>query len=164
MPHVAILDEMNLSHPEQYLAPVLSAMETGSEVELHGRKDDFDGVPRSIPYPTNLVLIGTVNMDETTMGLSDKILDRAYTLEFWDISVDDWPGWISCGLREEQVQQVRALLNELMDALKPTRLHFGYRIVDEVVAVLEKDETQVPDGEFKTALDGVVHAKVLPKL
>ena len=101
LPHVAILDEMNLSHPEQYLAPVLSAMETGKDVELHGREGDFDGVPRSIPYPSNLVLIGTVNMDETTMGLSDKVLDRAFTLEFWDINVDAWAGmelaWIIRG-------------------------------------------------------------------
>ena len=99
IPHAAILDEMNLSHPEQYLAPVLSAMETGNELELHGREDDFDGVPRFISYPKNLVLIGTVNMDETTMGLSDKVLDRAFTLEFWDIDVDNWPGWDSQSYR-----------------------------------------------------------------
>ena len=139
-------------------------METGSEVELHGGEDDIDDVPRSIPYPRNLVLIGTVNMDETTMGLSDKVLDRAYTLEFWDISVDHWPGWVSCGLQEEQSQQVKALLNELMDALKPARLHFGYRIIDEVIAFLKQGEIQTPDGEFRSTLDGVIHAKVLPKL
>lgn len=163
-PHVALLDEMNLSHPEQYLAPVLSAMETGNELELHGREGDFDGVPRSIPYPKNLVLIGTVNMDETTMGLSDKILDRAFTLEFWEISVDHWPGWSSCGLPEEQAEQVRALLVELMEALEPVRLHFGFRTIEEVVAFIKQRNRQAPDWDLGEALDAVIHTKVLPKL
>ena len=31
--------------------------------------------------PPNLKIVGTVNMDETTHGLSKKVLDRAFTLE-----------------------------------------------------------------------------------
>ena len=164
LPHVAILDEMNLSHPEQYLAPVLSAMETGDALVLHGREDNLDGVPCSILYPSNLVLIGTVNMDETTMGLSDKVLDRAFTLEFWDIDVDAWPGWNSHGLSKDQAEQVKAVLKALMAALKPARLHFGYRVIDEVLAFLKQREQQTPDWDFTEALDGVIYAKVLPKL
>ena len=163
IPHVAILDEMNLSHPEQYLAPVLSAMETGDELDLHGREDNFDGVPRSIPYPKNLVLIGTVNMDETTMGLSDKVLDRAFTIEFWDIDVDAWPGWVSQQL-QENADEVKGVLRELMDALKPARLHFGYRVIDEVVAFLTYRKAQTPEWDFTEALDNVIYAKILPKL
>ena len=84
---------MNLSHPEQYLAPILSAMEReGGEIPLHGGDAGAYGVPQAISYPGNLVIIGTVNMDETTMGVSDKVLDRAFTLEFWDIDVGAWAG------------------------------------------------------------------------
>ena len=75
-----VLDEMNLSHPEQYLAPLLSAMETGNPLDLHSEPEPVDEVPARLPYPRNLVLIGTVNMDETTHGLSDKVLDRALAL------------------------------------------------------------------------------------
>ena len=164
MPHVAILDEMNLSHPEQYLAPVLSAMETDNNLDLHDREAGFKGVPRFISYPKNLVLIGTVNMDETTMGLSDKVLDRAFTIEFWDIDVDAWPGWNSHQLQEDQADQVKDVLRELMDALKPARLHFGYRVIDEVVAFLKQRETQTSEWAFAEALDNVIYAKVLPKL
>jgi len=80
-PFVAVLDEMNLSHPEQYLAPLLSAMESGAALDLHQEAEPVDGVPSKLAYPPNLALIGTVNMDETTHGLSDKVLDRAFTLE-----------------------------------------------------------------------------------
>ena len=93
-PHQAftvILDEMNLSHPEQYFAPVLSAMESGEALRLHNEGDTFDGVPAVIPYPPNVAFIGTVNMDETTHGISDKVLDRAFTLEFWNIDLDSYP-------------------------------------------------------------------------
>ena len=107
-PHVCILDEMNLSHPEQYLAPILSAMErVEADIPLHGGDRNEYGVPPSIRYPRNLVLIGTVNMDETTMGISDKVLDRAFTLEFWDIDVDAWPGWDEAEANRSTSQSVR---------------------------------------------------------
>lgn len=91
-PYTVVLDEMNLSHPEQYFAPLLSAMETGDNIELHARDGEVNGVPPAISYPNNLVIIGTVNMDETTHGLSDKVLDRAAVIEFWDIDVESFPG------------------------------------------------------------------------
>ena len=164
--HVAILDEMNLSHSEQYLAPVLSAMETGKTIELHGREADLDGVPSRITYPKNLVLIGTVNMDETTMGLSDKVLDRAFTLEFWKIDVDRWPGWqnTDIGLTEDEATQARNVLNDLSTALMPARLNFGYRTIEEVVLFLKLRSKLTPDWSFADAMDAVIYAKVLPKL
>ena len=136
-PYVAVLDEMNLSHPEQYLAPLLSAMETGAPVNLHTEGGLFDGIPPSVPYPSNLVVIGTVNMDETTHGLSDKILDRAFTMEFWDIDLGTYPRWGDRGLAKEDEAKARAALDALMTALKPARLHFGWRIVDDVLDFLQ---------------------------
>jgi hypothetical protein len=95
-PHFLILDEMNLSHVERYFADFLSAMEARNGViRLHdeGPRDDagfrlprFDsdplGVPRELPYPPNLFVIGTVNIDETTYMFSPKVLDRAHVIEF----------------------------------------------------------------------------------
>ena len=163
--HVCVLDEMNLSHPEQYLAPLLSAMEReGGMVEFHDSDEMALGLPPEIPYPRNLVLIGTVNMDETTMGISDKVLDRAFTREFWDIEVDAWPGWDQSALPEADRDRVRTLLKELMTVLRPARLHFGWRVVAEFVAFLERrgqDSAGIPFGQ---ALDEITYAKVLPKL
>ena len=164
-PYVCVLDEMNLSHPEQYLAPILSAMELEhGEIDLHGGDADEYGVPRSIPYPDNLVLIGTVNMDETTMGISDKVLDRAFTLEFWDVDVDRWPGWENTNLIDQEAEMVRELLKRVMDVLAPARLHFGWRVIEEVVRFMELRQAQSAELPVDDALDRVIYAKVLPKL
>lgn len=163
-PHVVILDEMNLSHPEQYMAPLLSAMETGASIRLHAEDDIFDGVPRALPYPANLVLIGTVNMDETTHGLSDKVLDRAFVLEYWDVDLKGYPGWKRHELSSDQHGKVKELLEDLMAVLAPVRLHFGYRVVDTVLDYLVRVLEDQADADFGEALDFVVYAKLLPKL
>ena len=161
-PHVVILDEMNLSHPEQYLAPILSAMETHGWIDLHSLGDESTSVPMRVRYPSNLALIGTVNMDETTHGLSDKVLDRAYTLEFWDIEVGDFPGWSGVSLPGDLKDTTRTVLGELGAALAPVRLHFGWRTIDDVLGYLA---FQAQAGALDAdALDHVVYAKVLPKL
>ena len=164
-PHACVLDEMNLSHPEQYLAPILSAMELDDgRIELHGGDENAYGVPPSIPYPGNLVLIGTVNMDETTMGISDKVLDRAFTLEFWDVDVDRWPGWAGSPLRDRDKAAVRTILGRLAAALSPARLHFGWRVIEEVVRFMEQRQVRSASLTTEDALDRALYAKVLPKL
>jgi len=163
-PYVVILDEMNLSHPEQYMAPLLSAMETGAAIQLHQEGETFDGVDAVVPYPSNLVIIGTLNMDETTHGLSDKVLDRAFVVEFWDVDLAAYPQWGATGLTAPNEQRVRELLGDLMAALAPVRLHFGWRVVDETVAFLAHAASQGSVLSFDQALDDVVYAKVLPKI
>jgi len=162
-PYTVVLDEMNLSHPEQYLAPLLSAMETGDEIELHTFDEDIGGVPPRLAYPANLVVIGTVNMDETTHGLSDKILDRAAVLEFWDVDVDAFPGWRTTRLPAEAAAAVRAVLSALYHALRPVRLHFGWRTIGDIVGFVE---VAVDAGVLDAvdSLDQAVFAKILPKL
>jgi len=95
-PFFLILDEMNLSHVERYFADFLSVMEQRDGVlTLHSegpREDEHFclpryaadplGVPRTLPYPQNLFVIGTVNVDETTYMFSPKVLDRANVIEF----------------------------------------------------------------------------------
>lgn len=161
-PYVAILDEMNLSHPEQYLAPVLSAMETRGWIDLHQLGEDITPVPMRVRYPANLAIIGTLNMDETTHGLSDKVLDRVYTLEFWDINVAAFPGWETTSLPEDLKQTAKDLLTQLVKALEPVRLHFGWRTIDDVLSYLAFHNASAK-VDLHT-LDQVVYAKVLPKL
>jgi hypothetical protein len=85
-PYFLILDEMNLSHVERYFADFLSAIESASSMlALHGKDTLQAGattVPAQLALPTNLFIIGTVNVDETTYMFSPKVLDRANVIEF----------------------------------------------------------------------------------
>lgn len=85
VPHFLILDEMNLSHVERYFADFLSALESGEELQLHhdeGRTAAGRVIPPRVQLPTNLFIVGTVNVDETTYMFSPKVLDRANVIEF----------------------------------------------------------------------------------
>ena len=81
-PHFLILDEMNLSHVERYFADFLSAIESGEKIPLYGEEE--------ITLPSNLFIIGTVNVDETTYMFSPKVLDRANVIEFETYSASDY--------------------------------------------------------------------------
>ena len=105
-----LLDEMNLARVEHYFSDWLACTESrrlrpdGSisqqPVPLHrsDRKMETtlskpDGstetlsVPAAFALPTNLVVTGTVNVDETTYGFSPKVLDRAMVLEFDEVDL-----------------------------------------------------------------------------
>lgn len=85
LPHFLILDEMNLSHVERYFADLLSALESGEEISLYEgetRRANGKDVPQKLHLPSNLFIIGTVNVDETTYMFSPKVLDRANVIEF----------------------------------------------------------------------------------
>lgn len=84
--HFVLLDEMNLAPVEQYLAELLSAMEearSGGEdvrLPLYSRGEEpvnADEWPPDLSYPDNLIIVGTVNVDETTRPLSERPLPEA---------------------------------------------------------------------------------------
>jgi 5-methylcytosine-specific restriction enzyme B len=84
--YLLVLDEMNLAHVERYFSDFLSGFESGEPVLPNLERSD--GVWRSRPnerrlieVPKNLLVIGTVNVDETTYLFSPKVLDRAFTFE-----------------------------------------------------------------------------------
>lgn len=86
--NIVLLDEMNLSRPEQYFADFLSALEKSSgdrwirlmeSAPANAPRLLRDG--REIMLPQNLWFIGTANQDETTNELADKTHDRAFVLE-----------------------------------------------------------------------------------
>jgi hypothetical protein len=53
-----------------------------------GLRDYF--IENGIPLPPNLIVAGTVNMDETTHGFSRKVIDRALTLDFGEFFPNDY--------------------------------------------------------------------------
>lgn len=99
-PHFLILDEMNLSHVERYFSDFLSMIESGESMTLYVDKHDTAGiahtrdVPPSVNFPSNLFIIGTVNVDETTYMFSPKVLDRAQVIEF-RVSTEEMTEYLS---------------------------------------------------------------------
>ncbi|MCP3143104.1 McrB family protein [Pyxidicoccus xibeiensis] len=155
-PYFLLLDEMNLARVERYFAPLLSAMESGEDLVLHANDEDVNGVPPRLRWPRNLFIAGTVNMDETTYPFSDKVLDRAFTLEFWEVNLPDF--FKRQTKRNEEAEQVLLTLNEL---LRPIRRHFGYRTAGEVLAFVG---TSVSGVSPSALLDQALFSKVLPRL
>lgn len=82
LPFFLILDEMNLSHVERYFSDILSSLESGEKMNLHGSREARGTTPAMISMPRNLFVIGTINVDETTYMFSPKVLDRANVIEF----------------------------------------------------------------------------------
>ena len=83
-----VLDEMNISHVERYFSDVLSGIESNEPVVPNVQLESdnnwriSEGSPEKIVLPKNLIIVGTVNIDETTYQFSPKVLDRAFTFEF----------------------------------------------------------------------------------
>jgi len=51
-----------------------------------------------------------------------------------------------------------------MKSLRPARLHFGWRVVDDVLDYVERVAADSGATEPAVVLDDVVYAKILPKL
>ena len=87
LPYFVLLDEMNLARVEYYFSDILSVMESrkwqdGQIVTSHLLSKEMTGYDFDLKIPSNLYIVGTVNMDETTHPFSKKVLDRANTIEF----------------------------------------------------------------------------------
>lgn len=107
-PYFLILDEMNLSHVERYFADFLSAIESGQPIPLYSN----DGENYELNIPDNLLIIGTVNVDETTYMFSPKVLDRANTIEFPTMSAKEY---MNSDFNEFDFKNINYLMNPLED-------------------------------------------------
>ena len=86
---IMLLDEMNLSYPEQYFSDMLAALELRTDQQrLQLMTHAIASAPRRfeegrrLAIPPNVWFVGTANHDETTMNFADKTYDRAHVMEF----------------------------------------------------------------------------------
>ncbi len=132
-PYILILDEMNLSHVERYFADFLSAMESGKTIPLHSNNNPEKPltIPKELEIPNNILVVGTVNVDETTYMFSPKVLDRANTIEFatypaknyilWEFEDNNFKGDVKylenplsdLNIREAKVKELEDLLKNV---------------------------------------------------
>ena len=206
------LDEMNLARVEHYFSDFLSIIESRRREngvvatdpvlrEEQIRKMRRDSLPadvaailenlqrnpRAIGLPPNLYVVGTVNMDETTQPFSRKVLDRANTLEFNDIDLeeglnDDAPetpvppldlhsDFLACeytslndvpAKERDTAAKVAAFLQGLNGSLADAGFEVGYRVRDESIAFMIY---AIGAGMSREeAEENIVLQKVLPRV
>lgn len=84
---IVLLDEMNLAHVEHYFADFLSKLETRRSCPENNLPKIYVNLgagvkPYELPLTRNILWCGTMNQDETTKSLSDKVLDRGIVINF----------------------------------------------------------------------------------
>lgn len=89
--HIVCFDEMNLAKIEHYFAQFLAVLELGEEdpnraIQLYNTafEESFTNnaqYPAKIQLRRNIIFVGTVNFDESTHQLSNKVLDRATLIQ-----------------------------------------------------------------------------------
>ncbi|HMQ31563.1 MAG TPA: GTPase [Chloroflexaceae bacterium] len=162
-PYYACLDELNLARPEYYLAPILSAMETSEgliDLGLPAPEAPLAGggaVQSPLRLPVNLRLTGTVNVDESTFALSDKLLDRANLIELTDVDLAAFRAGYGGPVDEAVWQGIVAAHGIASAAGQP----FGYRAIGEMLRFAEQARGAL---EPRQALDLQLKQKVLPRL
>jgi hypothetical protein len=192
LPYFVLLDEMNLARVEYYFSDILSVMESR---KWQGNKmtsaillsKEITGYEEDIRIPSNLYIIGTVNMDETTHSFSKKVLDRANTIDFNRVELSNLsflndseevpsipifndklsPKYLYLKdvyqVNSELIEQTSKILEEINQTLKLMNAHVGYRVRDEICFYLAYNEEE-KHMEYEKALDYCILQKILPRI
>lgn len=157
---LVLLDEMNLAHPELYFAEFLSKLEQrrgkrGADVPTLPVKIGAGMEPYQLPLGRNVLWAGTMNQDETTKSLSDKVLDRANVILFPrptdlkrrqkftaldarnrgpNLPIKTWQSWLSQGtsFSSEEFQPFKSFLEEMNTSLAVAGRAIGHRVLQSV--------------------------------
>ena len=171
VPYFLCLDEMNLAPVEQYFAEYLSVIESRklntdgtitTDPILEKSSEDWfqtltsiltsNGEVRNrflrdgICIPKNLIVVGTVNMDETTFSFSRKVLDRAMTIEMNE--VDLFGGLTN---KFEQIGKIssKELVGDFVEGVDVYSTHKD--VCDVAINYLQNINKQLEGTPFKVA-------------
>jgi hypothetical protein len=151
-----LLDEMNLAHPELYFAEFLSKLElrrgrSGSDVPYIPVKIGAGMKPYELPLGRNVLWTGTMNQDETTKSLSDKVLDRSIIINFPrptelkrrlkltpldnknrspSLHKTSWQSWLvkDSDFPDEMINPFKVFIEEMNTSLSVTGRALGHRV------------------------------------
>ncbi len=223
-PYFLCLDEMNLAPVEQYFAEYLSVVESRKRQEDgtittdpiidYSETDEYKSlIDQLFPYdddlrdeylsedggkrlsiPNNLIIVGTVNMDETTFSFSRKVLARAMTIEMNEV---DLRGGLSnryeqigklgkdellgtavegvdiYGLYQGVCDTALNYLQNINDKLEGTPFKIAYRTRNEVLLYVvnnlpyntDEDGNGLPrEYVIARALDEITNMKILSRI
>ena len=179
-----ILDEMNLARIEYYFADFLSMLEMPDfnewKIDLVSEQLEGDAInliDGKILIPQNVWFIGTANKDDSTFTITDKVYDRASTLEFSNkgeyfdapltesvnFSYDYLDALFKDAISENQISQLLLQnLSKLDEFIQSKfKIAFGNRILKQI-------KTFIPvyvacGGNELNGLDFLLRSKILRK-
>lgn len=221
-PYFLCLDEMNLAPVEQYFAEFLSVIEsrkqengkvvtdpivdyepTEAYKNLIDQLFDDDEIRaeylkeeggKRLSIPQNFIVVGTVNMDETTFSFSRKVLDRAMTIEMNEVDLaggldqkheiigklnfDDLVGTNVEGVdvysdNQEVCDKAIIYLQKINEVLEGTPFKVAYRTRNEFLLYVvnnlpyrkDEDGDELDEEEVVArALDEITSMKVLSRI
>lgn len=181
---ITLLDEMNISRVEYYFAEMLSVLELPRREEwiIELVSNVWDNDPKLLEngkllVPDNMWYIGTINNDDSTFMITDKVYDRAMPIEINEkcevFEAKDTPpikmkseyfeslfktAWKEYKVSDEMVNKINEMDKYIIDHF---RLAFGNRImrqINEFVPVYVSC-----GGQELTAIDYIIAYKILRK-
>ncbi len=192
-----VLDEMNLSRIEYYFSDFLSLMENEEDkreinllnVQLKsvvdGEIKEFKQLEEghTLKIPTNVWFIGTANRDESTFEISDKVYDRAMTMNFTKRASKVKQFNLPIDQKFLTYQQFQTILEKAKDSYKfdcesssivkevekivaPFNISFGNRILNQIESFVSIYCScfNDPQSVEKDALEKILLTKVVQKL
>lgn len=211
VPYWLCLDEMNLAPVEQYFSDYLSVLESrkfsdgvytcdplldksvldteGADIQkdlkLNAHQDlwDFFCI-NGISLPPNLIVAGTVNMDETTHGFSRKVIDRALTIDFGEFFPNDYNKFFEgqaapkiltystqthvsqstfrC-VADSDASKTVSFLEDVNNLLRNTPFELAYRALNELILYVNTFGPK-NEKELQAVWDDFLMTKVLPRI
>ena len=187
---LVLFDEMNLARIEYYFSEFLSKLETRREIDTD--KDESRskaeihidaGHGKSLPvFPgDNLLFVGTMNEDESTQSLSDKVLDRASVMRFGKpseikkdrdmtgaeepenfLSAKKWNEWI-----EKDISSLGNDFSEKIETLNSIMYKLQKPFAHRVGQAISQYILNYPDFDMdskRIALADQIEQRIIPKL
>ncbi len=185
--NIVLLDEMNLAHIELYFAEFLSKLEIKRSKETNISIKLGTGLTWELPLGDNLLFVGTMNEDESTKMLSDKVLDRAFCLNFERpktlkskqqksllnndgyLKVETFNRWINKeGNLEGKLEEYKKLTEKINERLSACYRSIGHRVWQSMSAYMHNHPLVLHASDTNKALqlayEECLVLKIFPKL
>ena len=174
-------DADNDTLSDRMIAHLLGKLDTQEKSNLADRFRT-----KGLTLPQNLIILGTVNMDETTFSFSRKVLDRAMSIVMDDV---DYESYFN-GSSENNVPEMDEVIKQLIinrhingleakdndaDAVKnyltsinaildKTPFKLGYRAANEALLYVSAAHSINSESSTKDALDEFTLMKILSRI
>lgn len=181
-------DDFEYSCGALLAADTLTALEAGSQQKLAAElglevEDELwlYFLQQGIAIPPNLIVAGTVNMDETTHGFSRKVIDRAMSFDFGEFFPNDFDDFYAGSIAQvpltfprhstgsdtitaEEAQASIRFLKAINVELKNTPFELAYRALNELLLAVHCHAQGNNNADLQAVWDDFLMQKVLPRI